>query len=233
MTRRTIRARARGMTLLEIMVSVAILGMIAILIYGAFDSLSRGKKGEGIRTDRARQGRQALARIARDVQSAFLSLHQPQNVALQTRVTAFIGQHSTPYDRLDFAAFAHRRFEANAKESDQAEVGYFVSPDPEKEGKMDLVRREQTPIDLDPKRGGVVNVVAEDVESFSLKYLDPTTGMWTETWDTTQALMQQNRMPLSVRINLVLKGVPNGTPSTFTTKVMLPMQQPLSFGISR
>jgi general secretion pathway protein J len=231
MTRR--RRGTRGMTLLEVMVSIAILAMIAILLYGAFDSLSRGKKGEGIRTDRARQGRQAIARISRDVQSTFLSLHMPPNVALQTRVTAFIGTHQTPFDRLDFAAFAHQRFERDAKESDQAEVGYFVVPDPERDGKMDLVRREQTPPDLDPKRGGTVNVVAEDVETFTIKYLDPLSGLWQENWDSTQALMQQNRLPLAIRINLILKGVPNGTPSTFTTKIMLPMQQPLSFGISR
>jgi general secretion pathway protein J len=227
------RRAARGMTLLEVMVSIAILAMIAILIYGAFDSLSRGKKGEALRADRARQGRQALARITRDVQAAFLSLHQPINLALNTRVTHFIAQSGSPYDRIDFASFAHRRTEAEAKESDQCEVGYFVVPDPDKEGKYDLVRREQTPIDMEPKRGGTVNVVAEDVELFDVKLLDPLTGLWTETWDTSQALMQPGRLPLAVKVNLVLKGVPNGTPNTFTTKAMLPMQQPLAFGISR
>jgi general secretion pathway protein J len=227
------RRRARGMTMLEVMVSIAILAMIAILIYGAFDSLSRGKKGESLRADRARQGRQALARITRDLQSAFISLHQPINLALNTRLTHFIAQNGSPYDRIDFAAFAHKRTESDAKESDQCEVGYFVVPDPEKEGKMDLVRREQTPIDLDPKRGGTVNVVAEDVELFDLRFLDPLTGLWTETWDTQQALMQPNRLPLGVKVHLVLKGVPDGTPSTFTTKLMIPQQQPLTFGITR
>ena len=49
MTRRT---HLRGMTLLEILVSIAILSMISLLIYGAFDSLSRGRKGEALRVDR-------------------------------------------------------------------------------------------------------------------------------------------------------------------------------------
>ena len=39
------RHAARGMTLLEILVSLGILGMISILIYGAFDSMARGKRG--------------------------------------------------------------------------------------------------------------------------------------------------------------------------------------------
>ncbi len=50
---------------------------------------------------------------------------------------------------------------------------------------MDLVRREQTPIDIDPKQGGVVNVLAENVELFDLKYLDAATGSGQDTWDTT------------------------------------------------
>jgi general secretion pathway protein J len=226
-------ALRRGFTLLEIMVSITILAVIALLIYGSFDSLSRGKKGEALRADRAHQGRGAILRIARELQSAFLSLHNPQNPALITRTTAFIGQKGNPFDRVDFAAFAHRRYERDAKESDQCEVGYFVVKDPENSEKMDLVRREQTPIDIEPKKGGVVNVLAEDVEKFELKYLDPMTGLWVDTWDSTQVTGQPGRLPFEVRITLNMKGVPNSPPYYFTTKTTIPMQQPLSFGIPK
>ncbi len=205
--------------------------MIGVLLYGTFDSLNHGKKAENIRGDRARQGREAILRMTRELSSAFLSVHNPQNPGLQTRVVAFIGQNGAPFDRIDFQAFAHRRLEANSHESDQAEVGYFASPDPDVEGKMDLVRREQTPADIDPKRGGVVNVLCEDIESFDLRYLDPQTSQWLETWDTTQATGQMNRLPLEIRITLTLAHVPVGLQSTYTTKFMLPMQNPLSFGI--
>lgn len=221
------------MTLIEVLVSVTILAGIALLIYGAFDSLSRGKKGEEMRVDRAHQGREAIERIAREVQTAFLSMHQPQNPALVTRTTAFIGSRGGTFDRLDFASFAHKRIERDAKESDQCELGFFVVADPDKNDKMDLVRREQTPIDIYPKKGGIVNVLAEDVESFNLRYLDPVTAQWVEQWDTTQVTGQPMRLPLEVKISLVLKGLPNGQPYAFTTKVFLPMQQPLSFGIPK
>jgi len=225
------RRRARGMTLLEIIVSLGIMSMISLLIYGAFDSLSRGRRGEALRSDRARQGRDAVERIAREVQGAYLSLHTPTNQALVTRTTGFYGQNSSDFDRLDFTAFAHRRVEAEAKESDQAEIGYFVVHDPEVDGKMDLVRREQAPIDYDFKRGGVINVLAEDVEKFDIRYLDPMTGQWVDTWDSTQMMMQLNRLPLEVRIELQLKPVRNTPPFRYVTKVMMPMQQPLKFGI--
>ncbi|HEY2517603.1 MAG TPA: type II secretion system protein GspJ, partial [Polyangiaceae bacterium] len=132
------------MTLLEIMVSVAVLAMIALLIYGAFDSLARGKKGEAMRIDRARQGREAILRLTRELSSAFTSMHNPANVALITRATAFIGTSGGDFDRVDFAAFAHRRIERDSHESDECELGYFVARDPDVDGKMDLVRREQT-----------------------------------------------------------------------------------------
>jgi general secretion pathway protein J len=212
---------------------VAILAMISILIYGAFDSMARGKKGEALRAERAREGREAILRITRDLSSAFISMHVNANPALVTRVTAFAAQSGGAYDRVDFTAFAHRRLERDAHESDQAEVGYFVVRDPEVSGKMDLVRREQTPIDMDPKKGGVVNVIAENVEEFDLRYLDPMTAQWLDTWDTTQISGQPGRLPLEIRIKLVLKQVPGAPPSTFLTKITMPMQQPLSFGIAR
>ncbi|MBX3215358.1 MAG: prepilin-type N-terminal cleavage/methylation domain-containing protein [Labilithrix sp.] len=225
------RRRARGMTLLEILVSLGVMAMISLLIYGAFDSLSRGRRGESLRSDRARQGRDAVERMARELQSAFLSMHTPTNQALVTRLTAFYGQNSSQYDRIDFASFAHRRIMKDAKESDQAEIGYFVVKDPEVEGKMDLARREQAPIDFDYKRGGVVNVIAEDVERFDLRYLDPLTGQWVESWDSTQVMGQFNRLPLEIRIELELKPVKNSPPFRYVTKVMMPMQLPLTFGI--
>ena len=229
--RRIRRARVRGMTLLEILVSLGVMSMISLLIYGAFDSLSRGRRGEALRADRARQGRDAVERIAREVQSAFVSMHTPTNQALVTRTTGFYGQNSTQFDRLDFTSFAHRRIMQNARESDQAEIGYFVVRDPEVDDKMDLVRREQAPIDYDFKKGGVVNVLAEDVEKFDIRYLDPMTGQWLDTWDSTQMMMQFNRLPLEVRIELELKPVRNSPPFRYVTKVMMPMQQPLTFGI--
>jgi general secretion pathway protein J len=231
MRTRARRNARRGMTLLEVLVSLAILAMVSLLIYGAFDSMSRGKKGESMRNERARQGRAALQRMTHELSEAFLSLHNPPVLAMITRVTVFIGQNSSPYDRIDFAAFAHRRMVRDARESDQAEVGYFASDDPDVSGKTDLARREQTPIDMDPLRGGVVNVLAENIEAFDIRYLDPLTGTWGESWDSSQTFAQFNRLPLELRITLTMKGLPGNEATVLTTKFMMPMIKPLGFGI--
>jgi general secretion pathway protein J len=221
------------MTMIEVVVAIGILAMVGVLIHGVIDSLSRGKKGEGMRAERVHEGREALQRIVRDLSSAYISMHVPTVQALQTEKTAFVGRHSGQFDRVDFAAFAHRRTDRDSHESDQAEVGYFAVPDPDVPDKMDLVRREQTPIDIDPLKGGISDLVAEDITTFELRYLEPLTGQWVETWDSTQVTGQPNRVPLAVRVKLVLKGVGNGSPYSYTTKVFLPMQQPLTFGIPK
>jgi general secretion pathway protein J len=221
------------MTMIEVMVSIAVIAMIAVLIHGVMDSLSRGHKGEGMRAERAHEGREAMQRIVRDLSGAYLSMHINALPALQTGRTAFVGRSSAPFDRVDFTAFAHLRTERDSHESDQAEVGYFVVKDPDVADKMDLVRREQTPIDYEPLKGGIVNVVAEDVEKFDLRFFDPMTSQWVETWDTQQITGQPNRLPLEVEITLVLKGVGEGADYSYTTKIFLPIQQPLSFGIPR
>ena len=42
------RSRSRGMTLLEVLVSLGVLAMISLLIYGAFDSMSRGRREDSM-----------------------------------------------------------------------------------------------------------------------------------------------------------------------------------------
>ena len=137
--------------------------------------------------------------------------------------------------RVDFTAFAHRRLDRDAKESDQAEISYFGSEDPERSGVNDLARRVQTPIDLEPGRDGRVEVLARDIDLFKLEYLDPLSNEWVDRWDTTETTGQPGRLPLRIRVLLVLnggqrKGVDlSREPIQLMTMVALPIQQPLRF----
>lgn len=226
--RRPRRGGQRGLTLLEVLVSVGILVLIGTLVYGALDGMSKSKTAIGSMNERYQQGRGTLSRISRELESAFLSLHDPLVASQATRTTAFIGHHESPIDRLDFTSFSHRRVGRDTHESDQNELGYFGSRDPD-DGSLDLARREDKHIDLEPDRGGVVNVVAEDVKSFSLAYLEPLTGEWVDDWDSTQAAGQFMRLPLQVHVVLVLDGGPSKEPITLSTKVPLAMQSPIAF----
>lgn len=227
------RRRARGLTLLEILVVITILSMISVLIYGAFDGLSRSKTGLARINGRYQEGRSVMRRLAEEVSSSFLTTHQPLSPNLIVRKTIFALKDTSPADRLDLTSFSHRRVTANSRESDQNELSYFGAPDPNVSGKVDLVRREQTVIDFDPNKGGQVMVLAEDIDLFDVKVLDPQSGLWLDSWDTTQATGQPNRLPIQVRVTLVLRGGPGGKPIRFEEKIPVPMIEALSFAQPR
>lgn len=232
------RRRGRfGFSLIEVMVAIAVMAMISTLIFTAFSSLKRSKDGVRRVSERYREGRMALSRITRELQSAYLSKHQPLDQSLLVGKTAFLGEPGSPGARLDFAAFVHRRLDRDARESDQAEISYYVLENPNQPGVFDLIRRESPRIDDEPKEGGKAQVLATDVDLFDVEYLDPLTGLWSERWDSTEALRQLDRLPHQVRITLILNGGARSEASrahgtvTFATKVSLPMRQALTFAI--
>lgn len=231
---RKLRRAVAGFTLVELLVAIAVLSMISILIYSAFSNMRLNKEGIQRISDRYREGRMAMARITRELQGAYISLHQPIDLSQQVVKTSFIGTRGTPADRIDFNAFAHVRVDRDSHESDQAEIAYFGASEP-KTGVNNLVRRESSKLDQYPDKGGRVEVLATDIDLFDLEYLDPLTGQWSETWDTTQATGQLNRLPLQVRVILVMNEGKRGSdqksrqPVRFVTKIPIPIQRPLTF----
>jgi general secretion pathway protein J len=235
MSKRRSRRRWLGFTLIEVIISIAILAAITSLLFGAFSALKRSKDGLSRVQDRQREARLAMARITRELQSAYLSAHMPLNQALLVQKTIFKSERGTPADRLDFTAFANKRLDKNAHVSDQCELSYFGSPNPDGSGTTDLVRRIDTELDLEPDKGGKVEVLATDIDLFDLQYLDAQSGEWLESWDTTQTTGQPDRLPLQVRVILVLNGGRRSSAERsrgtirLVTKVGLNMLQPLTF----
>ena len=80
-----------------------------------------------------------------------------------------------------------------------------------------------------------MDVLATDVDLFDVAFLEPLTIQWLETWDSTQATGQLGRLPLQVRLTLVLNGGKRSSrgraqsPIRLVTKVTLPIQRALTF----
>lgn len=229
--------RRRGFSLIEVVIAIAVLAMIATLVYQAMAGLEQTRQGLERVNDRYREGRLAMARITRELSSAYLSKHEPLNQAYLTRQTIFVAEADTPASSLDFHSFAHRRLDASARESDQMEVSYFGGRDPDRDGVWDLLRRESARLDDEPREGGRVEVLATDIDLFELAYLDPMSGEWLESWDSTSTTGELNRLPLQVHVLLILNGGRrpgvDRAPATirFESKISLPMQEPLVFAV--
>jgi general secretion pathway protein J len=231
------RASTRGFSLVEMLIAVGVLAGVCMLIYSAFAGMRNSKEGVARMDDRYHEGREALRRISRELSSAYVSLHRPLDLTLMVEKTEFVGATGTPADRVDFNSFSYTRFDRNVHESDQCELSYFGSPDPKHDGVTDLVRRVNPHLDLKPEKGGRFDVLASDIDLFKLKYLDPLTGQWVETWDSNDTLSHQNQLPVFVYVKLVMNGGRRTSAGhgqgtlRFETKVQIPMYQPLSFAI--
>jgi len=220
----TTDSRRSAFTLVEALVAITILGLVTSLVWTGFSQTSRNKRRVEEQVDRYHVIQLVLERMARELSMAYVSAQQNPSPALRTVVTGFVGTDRVRADRIDFTSFSHQRLYRDANESDQNEISYFVTRDPKDRSRRVLARREQNRIDDDPTEGGVVQVMVEDVESFTLEYYDPASGEWLQTWDSTQPAMQPNRLPLQVKILLEVPDLrkPRET-RTFGTRAVIPM----------
>lgn len=217
--------RRRGFTLIEVMVAMLVFSMLATLVYSGFSQATRNRERLKAQNAFFQSTSLSLERMARELSMAYVSTHLNPSFNLRESETGFIGRSRLGRDRVDFASFAHRRMRQDAKESDQSEIGYFLTRDPEARGTRSyvLARREQFPIDKDPKSGGRIVGLVKNVESLELRYLDPQSWEWLRSWDTTQgATGQPNRLPAQVKIILKVRPPYNSdTVLTFGTRAVL------------
>ncbi len=193
--------RARGFTLIEVVVAVGITAMMGVLIGAAFQSGYRTKELVEAEADHYRALRTGTERMVREVSAAFVSDHydtrrfRDQN----DRPTNFIGTR----DRLLFTTMAHQRLYADAKESDQMVVEYYAKSAPAAGGqsRINLVRREDSILDDRIDRGGTEDVLVENIKRIDFAYWDSDKKDWVDEWDTRR-IEKKSILPVRVRISI-------------------------------
>jgi general secretion pathway protein J len=194
--------RARGFTLMEVMVAVAITALMGSMVAVAFDSGFRAREVVEQEAERYRMVRTAFARMSREIGSAFVSdrYDSPKRYRDQNdRPTNFVGER----DSLLFTSFAHQRRSVDAKESDQMVVEYRVgrSGDSRARDRQDLIRRENPIVQDRMDRGGTEDVLFEDVKRLEFEYWDSQRKEWDDEWDTRR-VERKAILPTRVRINV-------------------------------
>jgi len=193
--------RARGFTLIEVVIAVGITAMMGALIAAAFQSGYRAKELVESEADRYRALRTGTDRMVREISAAFVSDHydfrryRDQN----DRPSNFIGTR----DRLLFTSMAHQRLYADAKESDQMVVEYYAKSAPTRGGQtlMNLMRREDSLLDERMDRGGTEDVLIEGIKRIDFAYWDSDKKDWVDEWDTRR-IEKKSILPVRVRISV-------------------------------
>lgn len=231
--RRAPRRSLAGMTLVEAMVSITILAIVSVMVFGGFEQTMRNKSRVEEQGDRAHVVRVAMERMCRELQSAFVSMDVNVNAQLASMHTVFHGRREGRGSRIDFTSFSHRRMFRDAHESDQNELGYFLREHRDEETRVSsrvLVRRESRRIDDNPEEGGQQMILVEGVREFELDYFDSANLQWVDGWDT--AGTETNRLPAQVRIRLVVPSlVDPDDDEVYVTRVAIPITYALNHAL--
>lgn len=219
--------RARGFTLIEVMVSVSILAIVTTLTWASFKQTFSTKSAIESQAGRYRTVRLALDRMARELSMAYVS--QDEDTGQAERRTRFVAKRNADIDTVTFSYFGHQRLYQDANECDTALVSYYAARDREDGSKTNLMRREtrrlsNNKIDEQP---GESDIVCDDVLRLKLDYWDARDKVWREEWNTTSADGQPDRLPAKIRITLTVRDE-RGKEVPFQTETRVVMSEPLN-----
>ncbi len=206
--------QARGFTLIEVLVAVAISSLVLAVAYGSFFQVIKSKEFAEESLELYSEARVALGMISRDLAMAFLrgSVY-PGSQGIQPPY--FEGSESGSGEKtLRMVTFTYGPVAGGAG-VDQTEVEYATRLDRES-GLFVLVRREN-PF-MDEESGWIEYPLSERVVAFDLSYLPSAgAGELVTEWDSAVA----GALPAAVVVKLVLRS-PRGDDVPFSTTVALP-----------
>jgi len=172
--------RANGFTLLEILISLAILSVILAAVYGTFFLAQKAVEGMDESLVKIQEARRALDILRCELESAYFREADP-NTLFQIKDRDIYGRSAS---HLAFMTFSGVR-------PGLSKISYYVE---ERDGTLHLYKK----VDFVPQasEGTEGFEVIEHVDAFSIegKYQD----QWVKTWDTGII----NTIPEEIRISL-------------------------------
>lgn len=214
--------RARGFSLMEVMVAAALLAIVGGLLYTSLSSSIQAKELVEGTSDRYHLARQAMSRMTDEISMAYLSMHH--NPTDPRSKSVFKGGR----DKIEFTAFGNVPRIADSKEGGSRELAYFLDMD-ERTGEQGLLRREQADPDTDLDEGGREQTLLPFVTELEFEYWDPTSEDWKDEWDSEESATL-NKLPSRVKIKFTAKIDAEGDRTQdFYTQSRLFLTTPINF----
>lgn len=243
------RGHARGFTLLEIAITMTILGIVLTIVYGVFAQTVAGKELAESRAEETAGARSAIMRIARDLESArpapgssappagtpAPSATPTPNAragAFDPRRGIFLGrlrsEQGVLLDDLAFTTLLRRPTAATFAGIDLGIVHYFLAPPADDSTTLSLYRET-----IFALAGGRFDPDTPDLGS-STRILDGVTGLafrfydgdeWLQEWDSTDA-RNYATAPLAVEITLTVAN-DQGLTERYMTAVDVALARPM------
>ncbi len=229
----------RGFTLLEIMIATTILAIIAVTVYGVLARALYAKNHSEERAELYASGRDAVLKIAEEVEGAL-----PPTAGRNIGFIGIPGTDRVPTDSVQFDAVVRRLYGASETRGGRALITYSLDPIPDTPSLFALRRQEQllteapatdlgeddaaaadNPDAPPPAPSAFAAYILDQVAGLRFRYLDPFTGEWLDSWDTTvQPPPGQPPRPLpgAVEVTLFLADNQGGV-HDFGTIVDLPL----------
>ncbi len=208
--------RTRGFTLMELMLSLTLLALIMIILYGSFHAVAASKLQADARVQSDQEARTLMWMMCRELRGAVFTPLIPSHVLMIGQASR---QGGMPMDSITFATLTpgHRR----ALEGFNAEqvVSYAAAPNPKHRGWFLWTRSERSgllltasPAQLPP------TVLATNVLSVHFRYFNG--FQWLESWDSTATPAGQ-ALPQAVSIELMVAS--GRQPTYLSTIIPIPM----------
>ena len=222
------RARQAGMTLIEIMISIAIIVVMMAMARSTISNAARTRELVEATQLRNQELRNALQIAAADFSEMYLSQNEDQNQA--NRRTQLIAHSGSKVPDVRFSTLGHRVYWADAHESSQTVINYSYASDRVNGSQTDWMRREQRRVSnrTGPEEAAELDVLVHDIDHVKIEFWDWPTEKWLEDWNTTDQSTQRNRLPLRVRITIFVKGA-DGSLISMSTQARVLLQEQLSF----
>jgi prepilin-type N-terminal cleavage/methylation domain-containing protein len=173
-----------GFTLIEVLISIAILSIVLAAIYSTFFLAHKAIDGMDESMVKLQESRRALDILKCELDSSYVT--NDANTFLKMSDRDIFGKEAS---QLEFTTFSTLR-------PGLSRISYYVE---EKDGKLNLLKKVESPYAAGETEG--VGII-EDIEAFTIeaKYND----IWVRTWDTG---INGSRPPeMRISLSMAIKG---------------------------